>query len=54
MICLLALIISAWPVQCEGGDEAICGWKPMKELASQFGLHPTRIARWKGQCDVKP
>ena len=30
--------------------EAMRGGKPMNELASRFGLHPTQIAQWKRQA----
>src|SRR3970040_1745025 len=30
--------------------EAMRGGKPMNELASRFGLHPTQIAQWKKQA----
>lgn len=30
--------------------EAIRGGKPLNELASRFGLHPTQIAQWKKQA----
>ena len=30
--------------------EAIRGGKPVNELATRFGLHPTQIAQWKKQA----
>ena len=36
--------------QAKVAMEAMRGGKPMNELASRFGLHPTQIAQWKKQA----